>query len=109
MTNEYSTRRISICKCNAHRIRKQGAAHPSYHMGLILAVIIVALLGPIATEVRGQSYLQNIGIPTFSQIVPVENGYINLSTGDLHLEIPLGSFPQRGGRQLVLVQPEMES
>jgi len=32
-------------------------------------------------------------------MLPVENGYINAATGDLHLEIPLGSFPQRGGRQ----------
>jgi len=37
-------------------------------------------------------------MPTFSQIQSVENGYINLSTGDLHIEIPLGAYLQRGGK-----------
>src|SRR5207249_3031848 len=37
-----------------------------------------------------------IGSPTFSTPSPVEQGFVNLANGNLHIEIPLGSFPQRG-------------
>jgi len=47
---------------------------------------------------RQGGYLTAIGVPTFSASVPIENGFINVANGNLHLEIPLGgSFPQRGG------------
>ena len=66
---------------------------------ILLALSFAVILGPAAREACGQSYLQNIGIPTFAQTIPVENGYIDLATGDLHIEIPLGSYPERGGHQ----------
>jgi hypothetical protein len=28
--------------------------------------------------------------------LPIDNGYINVANGDVHLEIPLGNHPQRG-------------
>ena len=49
---------------------------------------------------RGQSYVYQVGTPTFTTALPVENGFVNMANGDLHLEIPLGDFPQRGGRSL---------
>jgi RHS repeat-associated protein len=49
------------------------------------------------TPLHAQTYLENIGVPTFSTQVPIENGFIDGSNGNLHLEIPLGSFPQRAG------------
>jgi RHS repeat-associated protein len=67
----------------------------------LVLVFIGSLLGPITTSVEGQqSYVEAIGIPAFSMRVPVENGFIDASTGRLHLEVPLGSFPQRGARGL---------
>jgi len=57
------------------------------------------LIGPGAAIVKGQNaYYNEIGVPTFSNMVPVENGNINLASGDLHIEIPVGgAIPQRGG------------
>jgi RHS repeat-associated protein len=73
---------------------------------LFLFVCVIAwLLGPNAATVRGQSAdpLTAIGIPPFSAQIPVENGYINAGSGGVHLEFPLGTFPQRGGRQFKAV------
>jgi YD repeat-containing protein len=64
--------------------------------GWIFLVALLWLLGPCA--VSGQSYLQSVGSPTFSTKIPIENGYIDASNGRLHLEVPMGSYPQRGGR-----------
>jgi hypothetical protein len=47
-----------------------------------------------------QDYLTATGSPTFGILSPVENGFTNLSNGNLHLEIDLGNFPQRGKKQL---------
>jgi hypothetical protein len=44
----------------------------------------------------------SIGVPTFTTALPVENGIIQLGMGDLHLEIPLGSFPQRNGKKFTV-------
>jgi RHS repeat-associated protein len=55
--------------------------------------------GAITARCQNIDYLNSIGVPTFTTALPVENGFINAANGDLHLEIPLGSFPQRGGRQ----------
>jgi RHS repeat-associated protein len=56
------------------------------------------LLGFSAPAVKAQEDpLQSIGILPFSAQLPVESGYITPATGGLHLEIPLGTFPQRSG------------
>jgi hypothetical protein len=57
--------------------------------------IIVAVMS-FAYSASGQTYLNATGFPTFSTTAKVENGSVNLSTGNLHLEIDLGTFPQRG-------------
>ncbi len=46
----------------------------------------------------GQSYLDEPGIPEFTTSFPVEHGFINIANGNLHLEIPIASYPQRGSR-----------
>ena len=61
-------------------------------------VLLVGLL--FGNTLRAQSYLNSAGVASFSTILPVENGWTDLSNGRLHLAIPLGSFPQRGGRTL---------
>jgi RHS repeat-associated protein len=68
----------------------------------LLLVILAFLLGPGVACLRAQTYLQSAGVPAFTTRLPVENGFINAANGNLHLEIPLGSFPQRGGRQETL-------
>ncbi len=69
---------------------------------VLLLIVIVWLLGPSALAVKGQAvdYLQSVGIPEFTTQLPVEQGYISPANGDLHLEIPLGSFSQRGTGQV---------
>jgi RHS repeat-associated protein len=80
------------------------ATNPKYartiysYRGAIGFIILACLFGANAAIVRGQSYIQNVGSPKFSTKIPVENGYIDASNGRLHLEIPLGSLPQRGLR-----------
>jgi RHS repeat-associated protein len=65
-----------------------------FGFGLFAAIL---LSGLSASTAIGQSYLQAIGQPPFSTSLPVKDGFINAGNGDLHLEIPLGSFAQRGG------------
>jgi RHS repeat-associated protein len=43
-----------------------------------------------------QDYLMQTGNPAFSVTQPVQNGYVNLANGNLHIEIPLAEAPQRG-------------
>jgi len=64
-----------------------------------LLLSFTCLLGPSARSLKAQGYLENIGMPTFTTALPVENGFINAANGNLHIEIPLASYPQRGGRQ----------
>jgi RHS repeat-associated protein len=66
------------------------------HRRLFKLIAFALLLGPTAAIVRGQTYLQSSGVPAFTTKLPIENGWIDASNGRLHLEIPLGSFPQRG-------------
>jgi len=48
-----------------------------------------------------QSYLTQIGVPPFTTALPIENGFINVANGNLHLSIPSGSFPERGSHPFV--------
>ena len=50
----------------------------------------------VAVSQVPQGYLNDTGSPAYSITVPVENGYIDVSNGNLHLEFPLSSPPQRG-------------
>ncbi len=61
-------------------------------------VAIVVLLGMISTSafLKAQDTEYLPGRPTSATTVPVERGFINLADGNLHLEIPLGSFKGRG-------------
>ena len=64
-----------------------------------LALLVSCLLGPVVKNAEAQDYLTQQGTPSFTQSESVELGSVNLANGNLHLEIPLGSFPERGGRQ----------
>jgi RHS repeat-associated protein len=45
---------------------------------------------------EGQDYQLQTGSPVFSVLQPVPHGFVNLANGNLHVEIPLVSAPQRG-------------
>jgi RHS repeat-associated protein len=47
-----------------------------------------------------QSYLYETGSPQFSTQIPIENGFINVNNGDIHIEIPLATNAQRGHLKL---------
>jgi RHS repeat-associated protein len=68
-----------------------------YHASILLFLGLLSAANPPVANAQ-QDPLESIGIPPFSAQIPVEEGYINPATGDLHIEIPLGTFVQRGGR-----------
>jgi RHS repeat-associated protein len=64
---------------------------------------LLALLGLAALCVllavgsaRAQDFELATGAPTFTTAHPVELGFVNVANGNLHMEIPLASPPQRG-------------
>jgi len=64
-------------------------------------VAMIWFLGAGAAAAEAQSFdpLEDVGIRPLSAQLPIENGLINTANGNVHIEIPLGSFTQRGGRQ----------
>lgn len=64
------------------------------------ALIYLALAGTAALSQNSQSYLNDLGSTSYGVNIPVENGFINVSNGNLHLEFPLASHPQRGALSL---------
>ena len=78
---------------------RQVVSRSSRHSGRLQVICLITLtcLGLATTSANAQSYLQSIGVPPFTTKLPAQNGFVNAANGDLHLEIPLGSFPQRAG------------
>jgi len=58
---------------------------------LIFAATIAFL--PLLTHAQG--------IPRYTILLPIPNGFVDAQTGNVHLEIPLGSMPQRKGDPIV--------
>jgi hypothetical protein len=58
--------------------------------------LFVFCLFALSVTAKAQDYLFATGNPTFSVNIPVENGYINVANGSLHLEFPLANHKQRG-------------
>lgn len=59
------------------------------------ALVATSLIA--ASTLKAQDYLTAIGRPTFSTAIPVDNGDINISNGNLQLAFPIASPTQRGG------------
>src|SRR5712692_9266098 len=59
----------------------------------LLLICTSVFLFPAASRAQ---YLLQTGSPTFTNAEPVEMGFINVANGNLHIEIPLASTPQRG-------------
>ena len=49
---------------------------------------------------RKTTYLNATGNPSFGLNIPIENGYISVSNGNVHLELPLAQRTQRGDLKL---------
>jgi hypothetical protein len=64
---------------------------------IALAITLMFLLPNLC---QAQTYLNSTGAPAFATTSKVENGFVNLGNGNLHLEIDLGAFPQRGSIKL---------
>lgn len=59
------------------------------------AILCFALGLP--TVMLGQNYIYQTGNPAFSTQIPIEHGFIDVNNGDVHLEFPIATPPQRGG------------
>jgi len=59
--------------------------------------VLCAVLAILASQTLiGQSTLTSVGKPTGSAIFPIEHGFVDLSNGNVHLEIPIEGYKQRG-------------
>lgn len=70
------------------------AVNSSASAALILLLGLQFSLKPAEAQ-----YTTATGMPSFTTALPVEMGFTNVANGNLHLEIPLGSFPQRGHQE----------
>lgn len=61
-----------------------------------LLLLLVCLSGYAVA----QDYIYATGNTPFGVNIPVENGFINIANGNLHLEFPLATHKQRGALQL---------
>jgi hypothetical protein len=66
---------------------------------LVCSWLAVPQQSPASTLVNPypSSYLDANGLQVWGINLPIDHGYINVANGDVHLELPLGNHPQRGG------------
>jgi hypothetical protein len=65
------------------------------HGWLLALACALCFVGP---PVQAQDYTTSTGITSSAAIYPAEMGIVDAASGDLQLNIPLGSYPQRGLR-----------
>ena len=70
------------------------------------ALCLSSLVGGVA---RAQGYLNSIGQATFTAPEPADLGFVETANGNLHMEIPLGTFPQRGSGQPIRLRMAYDS
>jgi hypothetical protein len=63
----------------------------------ILTILFMAFT---SLNAMAQNYLYGTGNPVWGINIPIENGFINVANGNVHMEIPIGSQPQRGSLPL---------
>lgn len=66
---------------------------------LAFVMLVLCLLATVKVSLA-QDYLGATGNPSFGVNIPVENGFINITNGNLHLEFPLATHAQRGALKL---------
>ncbi len=68
----------------------------AFRVGIQLTLLVAfANLTAVA-----QNYLYATGNPVWGINLPIENGFINVANGNVHIEIPIGNQPQRGSLPL---------
>jgi RHS repeat-associated protein len=68
--------------------------------GILLSVAML-VFGRVALAQEYTGYLLETGAPPWAVIEPVPMGFVNVANGNLHIEIPIVSAPQRGSRAFV--------
>jgi RHS repeat-associated protein len=67
-------------------------------LGILWAILIAGAQSATAQYPSdAERFLLEIGSPAFNTPDSVPNGFVNLANGNLHIEIPIISYPQRGG------------
>jgi RHS repeat-associated protein len=71
-------------------------------MGRLLRflLLVCVLINCLVLQVSAQSYLYGTGTQTWGINLPIENGFINVANGEVHLEISLANHAQRGSLAL---------
>lgn len=64
----------------------------------LFLVLALGLVQYSAAQDGTEDYALRIGKPDFAVVLPLEHGHYDASNGSLHLDIPLGSIPQRAGK-----------
>lgn len=72
-------------------------------MGILLAFCLTSF------QVQAQDYMYATGNPNFGVNYPIPGGYINVTNGNVHITIPLGTFKQRGGLPPIKINLEYDS
>src|SRR5579863_4097141 len=65
-----------------------------------LSAFVFALSLSTLPKLYGQNYLYGLGSQSWGVNIPIENGFINVANGEIHIEIPLATHGQRGSLAL---------
>ena len=85
----------------AHKVarRRRLRTQPNWRSRMGWVVVLVGAFSLLSSQsLRAQDYLTSSGVPNFAAPQPVELGFTDTANGRLHLEIPIGSFAQRGSK-----------
>ena len=88
---------MSLLSSRLLKFARTCSSRPRVYLWLVCNLMTACILHQASSA---QDYLQEVARPTFSQIEPVELGVVDVANGNMHLEVPLASFPQRGSRPL---------
>ena len=67
---------------------------------LRIEMLMILFMAFTSLNAMAQNYLYGTGNPVWGINIPIENGFINVANGNVHMEIPIGSQPQRGSLPL---------
>ena len=96
--NTASRRNNAVCRTR----RRDRTVVFTLHLTILMGIAAFCLTGSLGPVLQAQSYLTSTGMPAFAAPEPAEMGIVDAASGNLHLEIPLGSFPQRASGALNL-------
>lgn len=70
------------------------AAHTRSSLFVLASVLVVVVIN--CGRLEAQDYVYQTGLPAFTTAQPVPLGIVDVSNGNLHIEIPIASAPVRG-------------